>query len=84
MEKLIQRANESLSDLLNPYCFGDSKTSVDKIKFSGHTIEQIFCQTSISDQIQKLKLRINFIEIEGLVDTGSNKTIILPKYCHLD
>jgi hypothetical protein len=36
----------------------------------------MFWQTAVNDQKPKLKWQLNDIEIEGLVDTGANKTII--------
>lgn len=34
----------------------DRTVLVDNTKFSGETIEHIFCQTSVNDQRQKLKI----------------------------
>lgn len=39
----------------------------------------MFWQTTINDQRPKLKIQINGIEIEGLVDTGADVMIISPK-----
>lgn len=36
----------------------------------------MFWQTAVNDQKPKLKWQLNDIEIESLVDTGANKTII--------
>lgn len=41
--------------------------------------KRIFWQTSIEDQRPKLKVLVNNIEIEGMVDTGADVTIISPK-----
>lgn len=41
--------------------------------------KRIFWQTSIEDQRPKLKILVNNIEIEGMVDTGADVTIISPK-----
>jgi hypothetical protein len=41
--------------------------------------KQIFWQTSIEDQRPKLRILVNNIEIEGMVNTGANVTIISPK-----
>lgn len=42
----------------------------------------MFWQTAINAQRPKLKLQINGTEIEGLVDTGADITIISPKSWH--
>jgi hypothetical protein len=39
----------------------------------------VFWQTTINDQRPKLKIQINGIEIEGLVDMGADVSIISPK-----
>lgn len=49
--------------------------SLDKTKFSGESIKHAILQTSINDHRRKLKIQINLIEIEGLVDTGKDMTI---------
>ena len=38
--------------------------------------KRIFWQTSIEDQRPKLKILVNNIEIEGMVDTGADVIII--------
>ena len=58
--------------------------SVDKTKYSGETRKQVFWQIAISDQRPKLKIQINGIEIEGLVDIGTDITIISPKSWYQD
>lgn len=52
---------------------------VDKTKNPGKTRKQVFWQISTRDQIQKLKIQIDVIKIEGLVYTGADVTIISPK-----
>ena len=44
----------------------------------------MFWQTTINDQRPKLKIQINGIEIEGLVDTGGDVTIMSPKSWYAD
>lgn len=56
--------------------------SAGKTKFSGETMKQVFWQTSIHYQRLKLKIWINGIVIDGLLDTGVDVTILLPKYWH--
>lgn len=59
------------------------RASVDKTKNSGETRKQVFWQTAINDQRSRLKIQINSIETEGLLDTGTDVTI-LPKFWHSD
>lgn len=42
-------------------------------------LENMFWETVINDQRPKLKLQVNGIEIVGLVDTGTDITIIYQK-----
>lgn len=63
---------------------GDSATSVDKTKLSGDIRKQVFWQIAIHDQSSKLKVQINEVAIESLVDTEADVTIISPKPCHPD
>ena len=48
------------------------------------TIKQVFWQTSIDNKRPKLKIQINGIVIEGLLDAGTDITIISPKSWHPD
>ena len=51
----------------------------------GKLIRQlIFCQTSIYDQRPKLRVHINSILIEGLLDMGTDMSIIIPASWHSD
>ena len=52
-------------------------TSIDKTKQTNKQNRRR--QTSIDDQRLKVKILINNIEIEGMVDTGADVTTILPK-----
>lgn len=61
------------------YTLEDRTTLIDNSKILGETIKQVFWQTLINDQKLKLKLQINEFVIEGLLNTGSNATIISPK-----
>lgn len=56
----------------------DRTASIEKTKNSGETIKQVFWQTSINNQRPKLKILINGIVIEGLLNTGAAVTIISP------
>ena len=61
----------------------DARPAVEnKTKPSGESIKQIFWQTFINEQRPKLKIQINVIELEGLVDMGADVTIIAPKSWH--
>ena len=44
----------------------------------------IFWQTSINDQRPKLRVCVNGIFIEGLLDTGADVSIITPESWHLN
>ena len=55
----------------------ESKTPIGNIK-------RIFWQTSINDQRPKLRVSINDIVIEGLLDTGADMSIITPESWHPD
>ena len=57
---------------------GDGISMEDKSKLP-MDIRNIFWQTSINDQRPKLRLCINNILIQGLLDTGTDVTIIIPK-----
>ena len=46
--------------------------------------KQIFWQTSIEDQRPKLRILVNNIEIEGMVNTREDFTIISPISCPVD
>lgn len=65
--------------LKKKYSLEDRTTLIDNSKILGETIKQIFWQTLINDQKLKLKLQINEFVIEGLLNIGSNATIISPK-----
>ena len=45
--------------------------------------QKVFWPTAINDQRPKLKVQINGVEIEGLVDTGADVTIISTKPWHI-
>lgn len=61
----------------------DDKTAlIAGSQFTKNTIKQIFWQTSINEQRPKLRIRINGLVLEGLVDTGADVTIITPKSWH--
>lgn len=47
-------------------------------------LENMFWESVINDQRPKLKLQVNGIEIVGLVDTGTDITIIYQKSCIQD
>lgn len=55
----------------------DRTVSVDK---GSEEIKQVFWQTGTNGQRPKLKIQINGIEIESLVDTGAEITIISLQY----
>lgn len=63
---------------------GDSAVSVDKTKISGDIRKQVFCQIAVSDQSSKLKIQIDEVAIESLLDTEADVTIISPKSWHPD
>ena len=58
--------------------------SVDKIQNSGNNRRQLFNQNAMNYQRPKLKIWVNGIEFKGLVDKGTDVTIILPKNWLLD
>lgn len=63
---------------------GDSAASVEKTKISGDIRKQVFWRIAIRDQSSKLKIQINEVATESLVDTEADVTIISPKSCHPD
>lgn len=65
-----------MPDMKNQPTVDERTASVDKTKSSRETIQQVFYQTSINDQRPKVKIKINGIVIKGLVDTGTDVTII--------
>ena len=69
------KSNTGLNDGLNVE--DESKTPV------GHR-KCIFWQTSINDQRPKLRVYINGIFIEGLLDTSVNVSIITSESWHLN
>lgn len=60
----------------------DRKAVEERTKNSGETIKQWFWQISRSEQRSKLKIKINYIVIEGLIDTGADVKIIAPESWH--
>ena len=46
--------------------------------------KHIYWKTSINDQRPKLRVRVNDIVMEELLDTGAEVTIITPKSWHPD
>ena len=56
----------------------------DKSKISKGNRKHIFWQTSINDQRPKLRVYVNDIVIEGLLQTGVNVSIITPEPWHPD
>lgn len=64
--------------LLN-YCFLKGKSApVEKTEGFGSTGKCVLWQMKVNDQRPKLKLQVNGGEIEGLVDTRADLTIISP------
>ena len=83
MRKLLPRAIKEPNAIVRNYTALDNRTSIkERTKNSGETIKQLFWQTSINDQRPKLKMQINDIIIEGLVDTDADVTIIAPESWH--
>ena len=61
----------------------DSKiNSREKFKAPRNTTKRIFWQTSINEERPKLKVRVDNIYIQGLVDTGADVSIITPQSWH--
>ena len=61
----------------------NNRTAIEeRTKNSGETIKQVFWQTSINEQRPKLKIWINNIIIEALIDTGADVTIISSESWH--
>jgi hypothetical protein len=54
-------------------------SSVDNSKGLKGSQKPVFWQTSIEYQRLKLRILVNNVEIEGMVDTGADVTIISPK-----
>ena len=67
------KSNTGLNDEL--HVENESKNSVGQSK-------RIFWQTSINDQRPKLRVCINGIFIDGLLDTGADVSIITPEPWH--
>lgn len=78
-----QLTNSTLKiDINNP----DIKLRVDSVdkQTNQEGTRILFCQTSIDDQRPKEKVFINSIDIEDVVDTGTDVTKISPNSCHQD
>jgi hypothetical protein len=45
-------------------------------------LENVFWERVVNDQRPKLKFQVNGVEIEDLVDTGADVTIISQNYCN--
>lgn len=61
----------------------DNRTALEnETKIPGKTIKQIFWQTYINDQRSQLRIWINCIVIEGLLDTEETVTLITPGSLH--
>ena len=60
-----------------------NRTAIEeRTKTSGETIKWLFWQASINEQRPKLKIQINGVVIEDLVETGVDVTVILSKSWH--
>ena len=57
----------------------DRTTSIDTTKSLGETKNKNFLKAAINDHRSKLKIHVNHIEIEALVDTGTDVRIVSPK-----
>ena len=74
---------KKLMPILRNHTTLDNRTAIEERTInSGETIKQVFWQTSINEQRPKLKIRINVIVTEGLVDTGMDVTIISLESWH--
>ena len=69
--------------LLFPYIKGKA-APVERTGGFGSAGKPVFWQTIVNDQRTKLKFQVNSIEIEYLVDTGADVTIISQKSWDLE
>lgn len=58
------------------------RTTLYETKSWRETRKQVFWQAAINDQRSKLKIDVNGTEVEGLVDTSTDATMISPKSRH--
>ena len=66
---------------LYPYIKGKA-AQVERTGGFGSAGKPVFWQTIVNDQRTKLKFQVNGVEIEDLVDTGADVTIISQNYCN--
>ncbi|KAL6068070.1 hypothetical protein STEG23_001423 [Scotinomys teguina] len=71
-----------MPNVKNDPALDNRKAKTDESEIPKNTIKRIFWQTSINEQRPKLRIRINGLVLEGLVDTGADVTIITPKSWH--
>lgn len=77
-EKQFNTGDRIAQLLLFPYIKGKA-APVERTGGVGNTGKCVCWQTVVNDQRPKLKLQVNGIEIEDLVDTGADVTIISQK-----
>jgi hypothetical protein len=61
--------------LILPYIKGKA-TSVERTVTLGSTEKCVFWQTMVNNQRTKLMVQMNGVDIEGLVDTGTDISIL--------
>ncbi|KAL6040906.1 hypothetical protein STEG23_037882 [Scotinomys teguina] len=77
-----RQLKKPMPNVKNEPALDNRKAKTDESKIPKNTIKRIFWQTSINEQRPKLRIRINGLVLEGLVDTGADVTIITPKSWH--